>query len=66
MSIDKLLGLGMSDEQRFNNKQQRIELTGREYDKIVKRYEKTGEIKYWRILQNCIILTGAKRGKKII
>jgi len=64
MKTDNLLGLGMSGEQRFNNKQQRIELTGREYDKTVKRYEETGETKYLRILQNCTILMGAKRAKK--
>lgn len=60
----KNLDLGLSNEQQFKNKQQRIELTGREYDKIVKRYEKTGETKYLRILQNCKILMGAKRAKK--
>jgi len=58
-----LLGLGMSDEQQFKNKQQRTELTGREYDKTVKLYEESGETKYLKILQNCIILM--PRSKKL-
>ncbi len=60
MNEDKLLGLGMSDEQRFKAKQQHINLTESEYDKTVKLYEKTGDIKYWRTLQNCRIVCNPK------
>ena len=34
----------------------KIDLTESEYDNIVQSYKKTGNIKYWRILQNCRIL----------
>ena len=34
----------------------KIELTGREYDKTVELYEKTGNTKYLKILHNCVIL----------
>ena len=39
----------------------RIELTPRQYDKIVDRYEKTKEAKDLSILQNCIILMKGKK-----
>lgn len=62
MKDDKLLGLGMSSEQQFKAKEQRIDLTESEYDKTVKLYEETGDIKYWRILNNCRIVCGNRTG----
>jgi len=61
---DKLLGLGMSDWQRFLAKPQPVDLTEQEYDETVKQYEKTGNIKYWRILQNCRIVCAPKGATK--
>jgi len=40
----------------MTREQQRIDLTESEYDETVKLYEKTGNIKYRRILQNCRIV----------
>lgn len=37
------------------SKKQKINLTGFQYDKIVKLYEKTKQEKYLKILQNCTI-----------
>jgi len=40
--------------------EKRIDLTEREYDKTVEFYEKTGDSKYLKILQNCRILCNDK------
>ena len=65
----KILMIAVNKEYTMRNdkkQQQHIDLTESEYDETVKLYEKTGNIKYRRILQNCRIVIApllAKSGK---